>query len=153
MPCSAPFLFHVSRTFDRMIEQKAKDDAWAAATRFHNAYQEMAVRVLEQRQKVKGKRRASRRRLCVVFRSRLCSPGSNAGDRGIAASQIRSALCRYRRANCATWRTFSSSKQQDRQILRASSGLRSTNYQAKSRITYLCQSTVRPGYKPRIYRA
>ena len=42
-----------------MIEQKAKDDAWAAATRFHNAYQEMAVRVLEQRQKVKGKRRAS----------------------------------------------------------------------------------------------
>jgi hypothetical protein len=47
--------FPVLRSDDKA---KAKDDAWAAATRFHNAYQETAVRVLEQRQKVKGKRRA-----------------------------------------------------------------------------------------------
>jgi len=37
---------------------KAKDDAWAAVTRFHNAYQETAVRVLKQLQKAKGMRRA-----------------------------------------------------------------------------------------------
>jgi kinetochore protein Mis13/DSN1 len=38
---------------------KAEDDAWAAVAQFYNAYQETVVRELEQRQKDKGKRRAT----------------------------------------------------------------------------------------------
>jgi kinetochore protein Mis13/DSN1 len=37
---------------------KAEDEAWAAVSQYYNAYQEAAVRELEQRQKAKGKRRA-----------------------------------------------------------------------------------------------
>ena len=78
---------------------------------------------------------------------------SNAGDRGIADSRIRNTPCRYRRANCGTRCTFSNSERQDREMLRAGSGLRSTNYQAKSRITYLYQGPFRPGYQPRVHRS
>jgi hypothetical protein len=101
----------------------------------------------------RDKRYASRRRLCVVCRSCICGRGSKAGNRGIADSQIRSTSCRYRRASCVTRCTFSSSERQDRQILCAGSGLRNTNYQAKSRVTYLCQGPFRPKYQPRVHRS
>src|SRR6202008_3448839 len=67
----------------------------------------------------------------------------------IVDSRIRSTPCCYRRASCITRRTFSTSKPRDRQKICAGSELRSTNYQAKSRITYLCQGPSHPGYKPR----
>jgi hypothetical protein len=55
---------------------KAKDDAWAAATRFYNAYQETAVRALEQRQKAKGKHRAGQEEDLRVSELRKALQGS-----------------------------------------------------------------------------
>jgi len=41
-----------------IIEAKAEDEAWAAVSQYYNAYQESALKELEQRQKSKGKSRA-----------------------------------------------------------------------------------------------
>ncbi|KAI0289721.1 Mis12-Mtw1 protein family-domain-containing protein [Russula brevipes] len=48
-----------TRFKDEIRVAKAEDDAWAAVAQFYNAYQETVVRELEQRQKGKGKRRAT----------------------------------------------------------------------------------------------
>ncbi|KAH9957111.1 Mis12-Mtw1 protein family-domain-containing protein [Russula dissimulans] len=47
-----------TRFKDEIRIAKAEDEAWAAVSQYYNAYQEAAVRELEQRQKAKGKRRA-----------------------------------------------------------------------------------------------